>query len=170
MPEFGNEKPIVKMPIEPFHYITREVSDLNRARKFYCELLAFQEGTRAPPFINRGFWLYGHGLHLQLQSSTVPMKALKQKDKVRYDKYSSGIAINTDYMTFFTSNIATMMNIFEEQKIDFQIFRPHEIQSLTQVLLFDPDGNAIVIAQYHAVKKEAEESTLFSWLPLICSY
>jgi catechol 2,3-dioxygenase-like lactoylglutathione lyase family enzyme len=47
------------------HHVSRQTLKLDETRRFYVDVLGFQEISR-PPFAFRGAWLYGAGIQIHL--------------------------------------------------------------------------------------------------------
>ena len=133
---------VVKLPLASFNHIAREVLSLETSRKFYVDILGFQQVPR-PPFDSEGYWLWGYGLSLHLVETTVPDER-KTVKRARIKHFSTSLP-RVDHFAFLTTDISYIKTILDNHKVYYK----HDVPKNTgieQIFLFDPDGNVIEIS------------------------
>lgn len=130
------------MKIETIHHVSLGVTDLERSRKFYREVLGLEELTR-PPFNFPGAW-FSAGATQQVHLIVHPHSTLR-----------SGKGLdNRD--GHFAVRVASYRQTVEELRKkgyredagdEFQLMRlqPHATAGFPQIYILDPDRNVIEI-------------------------
>lgn len=138
----GQRNEVVKLPLASFNHIAREVLSLETSKKFYVDILGFQQVPR-PPFDSEGYWLWGYGLSLHLVETTVPDER-KTVKKARIMHFSTSLP-RVDHFAFLTSDISYIRTILDNHKVFYKHDTPLNT-GIEQIFLFDPDGNVIEIS------------------------
>lgn len=100
------------------------VADLERARRFYADVLGLREGDR-PPFAQPGAWMYvGDQALLHLSTLRTPRT-------VKSDAF--------DHIALAASDLAAMRSTLRAHGIRFEEFAVPE-RDVHQVFFRDPDG------------------------------
>lgn len=116
------------MRISGLDHYNIATADLDRARRFYTEVVGFRDGDR-PPFGKPGAWMY-LGDHALLHIGTTRMPATRGKS----DSF--------DHVAFRAAGLDEIRARLREQKIYFEEFSV-PARNLHQVFFRDPDGNEI---------------------------
>jgi len=140
--ESSGKNNAVKLPLASFNHIAREVLSLETSRKFYVDILGFQQVPR-PPFDSEGYWLWGYGLSLHLVETTVPDER-KSVKKARIKHFSTSLP-RVDHFAFLTTDISYIKTILDDHKVYYKLDVPKNT-GIEQIFLFDPDGNVIEIS------------------------
>lgn len=135
-------KPKVTLPMQSFNHIAREVLCIEKSRKFYCDILGFQQVAR-PPFDCSGYWLYGYGLSLHLVETTVPVMR-KKLIATRIHHFSFCLP-RVDHIAFISDNLDIIRDILDREKVFYKA-DSLESSGISQIFFFDPDGNVIEIS------------------------
>ncbi len=117
------------MPLTALDHYTIRTSDLDRAVRFYAEILGLESGAR-PPFRFPGAWLYCDGrpvVHLVQRGQ----KAGGETGAIDH------LAFRADGLADFTRHLAERGVAFEESEVPGL--------GLRQVFLRDPDGVRIEV-------------------------
>lgn len=133
--------PKVRLPLQSFNHIAREVLSLEKSRKFYCDILGFCEVDR-PPFQCEGYWLYGYGLSLHLVQTTVP-EYRRELKRTRIQHFSSCLP-QVDHIAFMTSDLTCIRSVLDKAHVYYKMDHPSD--GISQIFLFDPDGNVIEVS------------------------
>jgi len=130
------------MRVQAIHHVSLGVTDLDRSRAFYRDILGLDEITR-PPFNFPGAWFAAgeaQQLHLIVHSnSTLRIgKGLDNRDNhfaVRIASYQAGVAE------------LRAKGYREDADDPLQILRlqPHATAGFPQIYILDPDRNVIEI-------------------------
>ena len=128
------------MPItEMQHYMVLS-KDLEKTRRFYCDVLGLRTGPR-PPFDFEGLWIYIGEVavvHVAGQASYESTGRLKD---VVAERHGSG---SVDHIAFAADNWDELVASFEKHGVKFRATvvpgRP-----LRQLFVHDPDGIQIEI-------------------------
>jgi catechol 2,3-dioxygenase-like lactoylglutathione lyase family enzyme len=116
------------MRISGLDHYNIATADLDRARRFYTEVIGFRDGDR-PPFGKPGAWMY-IGDHALLHIGTTRTPATRGKS----DSF--------DHVAFRAAGLDEIRARMREQKIYFEEFSV-PARNLHQVFFRDPDGNEI---------------------------
>lgn len=116
------------MKITGLDHYNIAVADLDRARKFYTQVVGFRDGER-PPFGKPGAWMY-IGDHAILHIGTTRLPATKGKS----DSF--------DHVAFRAAGLDEIRARLEGNKIKFDEFAV-PARNLHQIFFRDPDGNEI---------------------------
>ncbi|MCE2949217.1 MAG: VOC family protein [bacterium] len=115
------------MPIEALDHYNICTADLDRARRFYAEVVGLRDGER-PPFGRPGAWMYlGEQAILHISTSRVP-------DSSKRDAF--------DHVAFRASGLAETRATLDRLGIRHQSFTVPD-RNLVQVFFRDPDGAEI---------------------------
>ena len=131
------------MQIEAIHHVSLGVTDLERSRRFYSEILGLEELTR-PPFGFPGAWFAAgasHQVHLIVHphSTFRTGKGLDTRDghfAVRVASYRHTV----DYLR--SKGYREDAGDDEFQRM---ILQPHATAGFPQIYILDPDRNVIEI-------------------------
>jgi catechol 2,3-dioxygenase-like lactoylglutathione lyase family enzyme len=115
-------------------------ADLEKARKFYAEVVGFRDGER-PPFGKPGAWMY-LGDHALLHIGTVRVPKTHGKS----DSY--------DHVAFRAQGIDEIRARLNQHKIYFEEFAV-PARSMHQIFFRDPDGNEIELLFFGAEAEKA---------------
>jgi catechol 2,3-dioxygenase-like lactoylglutathione lyase family enzyme len=115
------------MAIEALDHYNLCTADLDRARRFYADVLGLRDGER-PPFGRPGAWMYlGEHPILHISTARVP-------DSSKRDAY--------DHVAFRASGLAATRATLDRLGIRNQSFAVPD-RNQVQVFLRDPDGAEI---------------------------
>jgi catechol 2,3-dioxygenase-like lactoylglutathione lyase family enzyme len=115
------------MPIEALDHYNICTADLDRARRFYSDVIGLRDGER-PPFGRPGAWMYlGDQAILHISTSRVP-------ESTRRDAF--------DHVAFRASGLAATREALDRLGIHHQSFVVPD-RNLVQVFFRDPDGAEI---------------------------
>jgi len=122
-------------------------------RDFYIKYLGAKEIAR-PPFEAEGFWLHIHGLNLHLvQTKRVQeRKEIKQRRMEYFLKaFVKAQEPSVDHFAFIckydTAGLTQCESSLSKEKIEFFKFGgPNSLTGITQLFIFDPDGNVVEIS------------------------
>jgi catechol 2,3-dioxygenase-like lactoylglutathione lyase family enzyme len=123
------------MPLGILQHYTIEPSNLERTKKFYCEVLGLKNGDR-PPLGFPGYWLYSGGVAtVHLLGPRKPREGIVVRGaKKKFDDTG-----RFDHIAFAATNIAGVRRRLKGKKIKFR----ENIVPRTggmQIFLHDPDG------------------------------
>jgi catechol 2,3-dioxygenase-like lactoylglutathione lyase family enzyme len=115
------------MPIEALDHYNICTSDLDRARRFYSDVVGLRDGER-PPFGRPGAWMYlGTQAILHISTSRVP-------ESSKRDAF--------DHVAFRASGLSATREKLDRLGIRHQSFEVPD-RNLVQVFFRDPDGAEI---------------------------
>jgi catechol 2,3-dioxygenase-like lactoylglutathione lyase family enzyme len=116
------------MRISGLNHYNIATADLDRARRFYTQVVGFKDGDR-PPFGKAGAWMY-IGDHAILHIGTTRIPATRGKS----DSF--------DHVAFNAAGLDEIRARLRENKIHFEEFSV-PARNMHQVFFRDPDGNEI---------------------------
>src|SRR5712671_4400447 len=123
------------MPLGVLQHYTIEPSNLERTKKFYCEVLGLKNGDR-PPLGFPGYWLYSGGVPtVHLLGKRTPREGIV----VRGTKKKFKDTGRFDHIAFAASDLPGVRKRLESKKVKFR----EQIVPRTgaaQIFLYDPDG------------------------------
>jgi catechol 2,3-dioxygenase-like lactoylglutathione lyase family enzyme len=123
------------MPLGVLQHYTIEPSNLERTRKFYCEVLGLRNGFR-PPLGFPGYWLYSGGVPtVHLLGARMPREGIV----VRGTKKKFKDTGRFDHIAFAATNIGGVRRRLKARKVKYR----ENIVPRTgaqQIFLYDPDG------------------------------
>ena len=123
------------MPLGVLQHFTIEPSNLERTKKFYCEVLGLKNGDR-PPLGFPGYWLYSGGVPtVHLLGKRMPREGIV----VRGTKTKFKDTGRFDHIAFAASDIAGVRKKLKAKKVKFR----EQVIPRTggqQIFLYDPDG------------------------------
>jgi catechol 2,3-dioxygenase-like lactoylglutathione lyase family enzyme len=132
------------MQIDSLHHLALTVTDLERSRRFYLEILGLTEITR-PPFSFPGAWFAvgetGQQLHLIVHTRS-PFRADKPLDTrdlhfaVRVPSYARAVE--------FLRTSGYRDDIAGDDPLRM-ILQPHAVAGFPQIYILDPDRHVIEI-------------------------
>lgn len=142
VPKFLQDPSAFSLPMTAFNHIGREVLDVTTSKKFYCDILGFVVVPR-PELGCDGMWLCGYGLNLHLVQTKFPdyRKDLRAR---RIDHFSRALP-RVDHIAFTTNELSRIRSSLREAKVFIKEEEP-EGTGISQIFLFDPDGNVIEIS------------------------
>jgi catechol 2,3-dioxygenase-like lactoylglutathione lyase family enzyme len=115
------------MPIEALDHYNICTADLERARRFYADVIGLRDGER-PPFGRPGAWMYlGNQAILHISTARTP-------ETHKSDAY--------DHVAFRASGLAATRATLDRLGIHHQSFVVPD-RELVQVFFRDPDGAEI---------------------------
>ena len=115
------------MSVLAFEHLNITTADLERARRFYAEVVGLRDGPR-PPFSRPGAWMYlGEQAVVHISTSRAP--ATRKSDAF-------------DHVAFKASGLDETRERLRAHNIYFQEFGVPE-NNLHQVFFRDPDGTEI---------------------------
>lgn len=125
-----------KLPVKSFNHVAREVISIEESRKFYVEILGFDEVDR-PQLDCEGIWLFGYGLSVHL----IGTKNFKERQELKRNriKYFSTSLPVVDHIAFVTEEIDFIKKLLDEHNVFYKSDSPYP--GMNQVFFFDPDGN-----------------------------
>lgn len=115
---------------EQLHHVSIAVRDLEQARRFYSEVLHFQEIER-PPFKSRGIW-YAVGQH-QLHLLEHPNGETLRKGEI--DSVDGHFAI-------WVKSYKSTVEWLEKAGVPYEA-RPQSVAGFAQIYILDLDNNII---------------------------
>lgn len=115
---------------ERIHHVSLAVRNLEKARKFYSEVLKLQEIKR-PPFKSRGIW-YAVG-DQQLHLLEHPHGETLRK---------SGIDSVDGHFAIWVKSYEKTIEWLERADVKYEA-RPNSVAGFAQVYILDPDNNII---------------------------
>ena len=129
------------MDIESLHHVSLPVTDLDRARRFYAEVLGLREIER-PPFDFPGAWFQCGAGHVHLIARTdATFRAGKGVD-------SLDIHVGVRVTSFRAALEHLQSKGYREDAAD-ELLRmkvsPHATAGFPQIFILDPDRNVIEI-------------------------
>ncbi len=125
------------LPINAVHHISHITHDLEASRRFYREVLGFQEIER-PEFTFPGAWLFNYGVQIHL---------IDPGDASAPD--TDEVQTRTDHIAYHVSDIDAARSVLEENGIPFRESRV-PATNVTQLFFRDPDGNHLELGCYPA--------------------
>jgi len=134
------------MPINKLAHFSVRTTDLEASRRFYTDILGFQEGFR-PPFDFPGLWLYRGGD--EADYGIVHIIGIDRNDPqglVEYlgDKDESSLhgSAAVDHLAFLATDLGGMKQRLQQVKLPFRE-RTVPGLGLHQVFVEDPSGVTI---------------------------
>ena len=125
------------LPINAVHHISHITHDLEASRRFYREVLGFQEIER-PEFTFPGAWLFNYGVQIHLID---PGDASPPED--------GEVQTRTDHIAYHVPDIDAARSVLKENNISYR--ESHvPATNVTQLFFCDPDGNHIELGCYPA--------------------
>lgn len=130
------------MQIEAIHHVSLGVTDLERSRKFYREILGLVEITR-PPFNFPGAW-FSAGAAQQVHLIVHPDSTLRTGK--RLDNRDGHFAVRVASYQQTVEELRSK-GYREDADDDLQLMRlqPHATAGFPQIYVLDPDRNIIEI-------------------------
>ena len=123
------------MPLGVLQHYTIEPSNLERTKKFYCEVLGLKNGDR-PPLGFPGYWLYSGGqATVHLMGPRTPRAGIV----VRGTKKKFEDTGRLDHIAFAASDVDGVRKRLTAKNVQFSeqiVPRTGD----TQIFLYDPDG------------------------------
>ncbi|KAL6074684.1 VOC domain-containing protein, variant 2 [Balamuthia mandrillaris] len=103
--------------ITSFNHVTKEVCDLEASRRFYCDVLGFQQ-VRRPAFKIDGIWLHGHNLGLHLLCPTDNHKRRTKRTQQKKEYHQSSVPV-CDHMAFTVLNMEQVESFLQSKKMEY---------------------------------------------------
>lgn len=123
------------MPLGALQHYTIEPSNLERTKKFYCDVLGLKNGDR-PPLGFPGYWLYSGGVAtVHLLGKRTPREGIV----VRGTKKKFADTGRFDHIAFAASNIAGVRKRLKTKKVKYREQMVPRTGGM-QIFLYDPDG------------------------------
>jgi len=123
------------LPIEVVHHISYITHNLEASRRFYCDVLGFEEIER-PEFSFPGAWLFNHGVQIHL---------IEPGDKPAPE--GSEVQTRKDHIAYKVSDIDAARARLEEFGIEYKESLVPQT-NVTQIFFLDPDGNHLELGCY----------------------
>lgn len=119
------------LEFESIHHVSLAVTDLERAKNFYGEILGLEEIER-PPFDFQGAWyqIGNQQLHLIVYEDAL---TLRKEDKFETKDGHFAIRVNDYYKT---------LDYLKSKQVEI-VERPDSISGFAQIFCKDPDNNLI---------------------------
>lgn len=115
---------------ERIHHVSLAVRNLEKARKFYSEVLNLQEIKR-PPFNSRGIWYAVGDQQLHLLEHPIG-ETLRQ----------SGIDSVDGHFAIWVKSYKKTIEWLERADVKYEA-RPNSVAGFAQIYILDPDNNII---------------------------
>jgi glyoxylase I family protein len=128
------------LPITRVDHVSREVTDVERTVKFYCDVLGFRRMWR-PNFAFAGAWLYNGHVMIHIIEGEPP-------------KRPDAISGRKDHVAFHTNDIGAVASLLNDHGIEFM--RSTNAAGIDQIFFHDPDGNVIEVGQYPDIPRELD--------------
>lgn len=125
-----------KLPIKCFNHISKEVISVENSRRFYVDILGFNEISR-PSFDTNGHWLFGYGLSIHIIESK-DIESKQQLKEVRIERFRQFLP-QVDHIAFMCDDISCIQSILDEYNVFYKFDTP--CPGINQLFFFDPDGN-----------------------------
>ena len=118
------------------HHVSRQTRDVETTRKFYVEVLGFQEISR-PAFRFKGAWLFGAGIQIHLieEPFTPPPEQINSRE---------------NHIAFAIDDVEGAAEWLEQHQVPYQR-RIVPDRGTNQIFFRDPDGWLIELAKYPPV-------------------
>jgi len=131
------------MRIEAIHHVSLGVTDLERSRRFYSEILGLEEITR-PPFNFPGAW-FAAGESQQLHLIVHPNATLRTGKGLdtRDGHFAVRVASYRQTVDYLRSK--GYGESAENEQFQRMILQPHATAGFPQIYILDPDRNVIEI-------------------------
>lgn len=130
------------LPLASFNHVSRETLSANNSRRFYCDILGFNEIPR-PPLECGGYWLTGYGLNLHLVQSRDPIER-QEVLSLRIKHFSKALP-RVDHIAFVTNNLSLIQKRLDDSNVYYKASSPPNT-NIQQIFFFDPDGNVIEVS------------------------
>lgn len=140
--ENGPGAPIQRMDYQLIHHVALTVTDLERSRKFYLEVLGFREIPR-PPFTFPGAWFdIGNGQQLHLIVHTNPTMRTGKPLDTRDVHFAVRVPSFREAVDYFHAK-----GYREDSADDFAriIIHPRATAGFPQIYIMDPDRHVIEV-------------------------
>ena len=128
------------MPITQMQHYMVLSKDLEKTRRFYCDVLGLRTGPR-PPFDFDGLWIYIGDVAVVHVAAQASYEATGRLKDVVADRHGSG---SVDHIAFAADNWDELVASFETHGVTYRATvvpgRP-----LRQLFVHDPDGIQIEI-------------------------
>ena len=126
------------MPValEKLHHVSRQTQNLEATRRFYVEVLGFQEISR-PAFPFKGAWLFGAGIQIHLieEPFAAPPEAINTRE---------------NHIAFAIDDVDAAARMLEDHEVAYQRKIVPD-RGTNQIFFRDPDGWLIELAKYPPV-------------------
>lgn len=128
------------MPITQMQHYMVLSKDLEKTRRFYCDVLGLRIGPR-PPFDFEGLWIYIGDVAVVHVAGQASYEATGRLTDVVAERHGSG---SVDHIAFAADNWDELVASFDEHGVEYRASvvpgRP-----LRQLFVHDPDGIQIEI-------------------------
>ena len=123
------------MSIQPvkLHHVSRQTKKLSETRKFYTEVLGFEEISR-PPFDFDGAWLFGAGIQIHLIDEP-------------FDDPNSPINTHENHIAFLVHDMDASEAVLKEHGIPYHR-QSTPARGTSQMFFRDPEGWLIELGLY----------------------
>jgi len=122
------------LPLTRLHHLAYAVRDTERSRRFYCDVLGFEEVER-PPFDFPGAWLVGHGIQIHI---------------LEYDEHAPELTNSPNsrgaHYAFAVDDASRLTEILDKHGIKY--VQKVNAGNIHQTFFQDPDGYTIEVAVY----------------------
>jgi catechol 2,3-dioxygenase-like lactoylglutathione lyase family enzyme len=126
----------MSIALEKLHHVSRQTQNLDATRRFYVDVLGFQEIAR-PPFNFKGAWLYGAGIQIHLIEEP-------------FDAPPRSINTRENHIAFKISDLDAAAEMLENHHVAYDR-RVVPDRNTSQLFFRDPDGWLIELAKYPEV-------------------
>jgi len=121
-------------PLVRLHHLAYAVRNTERSRRFYCDVLGFEEVER-PPFDFPGAWLVGHGIQIHI---------------LEYDEHAPELTHSPNsrgaHYAFAVDDASRLTEILDQHGIHY--VQKVNAGNIHQTFFQDPDGYTIEVAVY----------------------
>lgn len=132
--------------IQDINHVNMVVKDLDKAIRFYCEILGMENATRNPAFASRGAWLrknYAEIHLIHVDSATHAPGDLSFTTTKTTDKEIS----NSRHFSLLIDDTKNLIAQLQKHNIPI-VYGPIERSGgLVQTYCYDPDGHLIEFSQ-----------------------
>jgi catechol 2,3-dioxygenase-like lactoylglutathione lyase family enzyme len=131
------------MKVEAIHHVSLGVTDLERSRRFYSEILGLDEITR-PPFGFPGLW-FSAGASQQVHLIVHPQSTFRTGKGL--DTRDGHFAVRVTSYRQTVDHLRSKGYCEDVGDDEFQrmILKPHPTAGFPQIYILDPDRNVIEI-------------------------
>jgi glyoxylase I family protein len=113
------------------HHVSLTVTDLNRAKQFYSDILCLEEITR-PNFDFPGAWY-------KIENQQLHLIFLPSSQTIRQDKRLSS---REGHFALSVENYTNTLNWLKQKGVEI-LEKPNSKSGFSQIFCADPDGNLI---------------------------
>jgi len=133
--------------IQDINHVNMVVRDLDKAIRFYCEILGMENATRNPAFASRGAWLRKNNAEIHLihvDSATHAPGDLSFTAAKTTDKEIS----NSRHFSLVIDNTESLVDQLQKYNIPIVYGPIDRSGGLVQTYCYDTDGHLIEFSQF----------------------